>query len=197
MHTSETLEKLTTELSKLPGIGRKSAHRIAMYLVRQPSDEIIRLSEILLTLKEKIKLCSICCNITETEPCYICISDKRNREQICLVEDPGDVYAIEKTNEYKGLYHVLHGIISPLDNIGPENIKLRELLPRLSSDVKELIIALNPSVEGEYTIAYVTRLIKPLGIKITRIARGIPVGTELEYADELTLAKAIEGRITL
>jgi len=197
MHTSETLEKLTTELSKLPGIGRKSAHRIAMYLVRQPSDEIIRLSEILLTLKEKIKLCSICCNITETEPCYICISDKRNREQICLVEDPGDVYAIEKTNEYKGLYHVLHGIISPLDNIGPENIKLRELLPRLSGNVKELIIALNPSVEGEYTIAYITRLIKPLGIKITRIARGIPVGTELEYADELTLAKAIEGRITL
>jgi recombination protein RecR len=197
MHTSETLEKLTTELSKLPGIGRKSAHRIAMYLVRQPFDEIIRLSEILLTLKEKIKLCSICCNITETEPCYICISDKRNREQICLVEDPGDVYAIEKTNEYKGLYHVLHGIISPLDNIGPENIKLRELLPRLSGNVKELIIALNPSVEGEYTIAYITRLIKPLGIKITRIARGIPVGTELEFADELTLAKAIEGRITL
>jgi len=157
----------------------------------------VNLSNALLQLKDKIRLCSICCNITETEVCSICDSSKRASSSICIVEEPGDVFAIEKTNEFKGKYHVLHGIISPLDGIGPEDIKVKELLMRLSGDVEEVILALNPSVEGEYTITYLSKLIKPLNIKISRIARGIPVGTDLEYADEITIAKAIEGRITL
>lgn len=197
MHTSETIEILTEELSKLPGIGRKSAHRIALHLAKQPHEQITSLAEALLGLKNKIKLCSICCNITETDPCIICSSPKRNIRQICITEDPSDVYAIERTNEYKGLYHVLHGIISPLDGISPEDIKIRELIPRLSEDIEEVILALNPSVEGEFTIAYITKLIKPFNIKLTRIARGIPVGTDLQFADEITLAKAIEGRTSI
>lgn len=195
--TSETLEKVAEELSKLPSIGRKTAHRIAMYLAKSPESEIKQLVDSLLLLKEKIKLCSICCNITELDPCPICSSEKRNRSIICIVEESSDVFAIEKTNEYRGLYHVLHGIISPLDGIGPEDIRVKELLVRLKDNVEEIILALNPSVEGEYTITYLTKLIKPLNVKISRIARGIPVGTDLEFADEITLAKAIEGRIAL
>jgi recombination protein RecR len=197
MQTSETLEKVAEELSKLPSIGRKTANRIAMYLAKQPAEEVTALSEALLQLKEKIKLCSVCCNITEDDPCSICSSPKRTDNAICIVEEPGDVFAIEKTNEFKGKYHVLHGIISPLDGIGPEDIKVKELLMRLSGNVEEVILALNPSVEGEYTITYLSKLVKPLNIKISRIARGIPVGTDLEFADEITIAKAIEGRITL
>jgi recombination protein RecR len=197
MQTSETLERVAEELSKLPSIGRKTAHRIAMYLAKSPAEEVVSLSEALLQLKEKIKLCSICCNITEDDPCSICNSDKRKKNIICIVEEPGDVFAIEKTNEFRGMYHVLHGIISPLDGIGPEDIRVKELLVRLSGDVEEIILALNPSVEGEYTITYLNKLIKPLNIKISRIARGIPVGTDLEYADEITLAKALEGRISI
>lgn len=197
MQTSETLEKVAEELSKLPSIGRKTAHRIAMYLAKSPAEEVTSLSDALLKLKDKIKLCSVCCNITEEDPCSICSSDKRVKHTLCIVEEPGDVFAIEKTNEFRGQYHVLHGIISPLDGIGPEDIKVRELLIRLSGNIDEVILALNPSVEGEYTITYLSKLIKPLNIKISRIARGIPVGTDLEYADEITIAKAIEGRITL
>lgn len=197
MQTSETLERVAEELSKLPSIGRKTAHRIAMYLAKSPAEDVINLSDALLKLKDKIKLCSICCNITEDDPCAICNSGKRQKTTICIVEEPGDVFAIEKTNEFRGLYHVLHGIISPLDGIGPEDIKVKELLTRLSGNVEEVILALNPSVEGEYTITYLSKLIKPLNIKISRIARGIPVGTDLEYADEITLAKALEGRIIL
>lgn len=197
MQTSETLEKVAEELAKLPSIGRKTANRIAMYLAKSPAEEVENLSGALLQLKEKIRLCSVCCNITETDPCSICDSQKRSGNSICIVEEPGDVFAIEKTNEFKGKYHVLHGIISPLDGIGPEDIKVKELLMRLSGDVEEVILALNPSVEGEYTITYLSKLIKPLNIKISRIARGIPVGTDLEFADEITIAKAIEGRITL
>jgi recombination protein RecR len=197
MQVSETIEKLSEELSKLPGIGRKSASRIAMYLAKSPQEYIIKLSDALLTMKEKIKLCSICCSITETDPCIICTSDKRLSNTICIVEEPNDLYAIEKTNEYKGKYHVLHGIISPLDGIGPEDIKIKELISRLDNGIDEVILALNPSVEGEYTITYLSRLIKPLNIKISRIARGIPIGTELEFADEVTIAKALEGRIEL
>jgi recombination protein RecR len=197
MQTSETLDKVAEELAKLPSIGRKTAHRIAMHLAKSPAEEVQLLSEALLQLKEKIRLCSICCNITETDPCAICSSEKRSKTSLCIVEEPGDVFAIEKTNEFKGKYHVLHGIISPLDGIGPEDIKVKELLMRLGSNVEEVILALNPSVEGEYTITYLSRLIKPLNIKISRIARGIPVGTDLEFADEITIAKAIEGRITL
>lgn len=197
MQTSETLEKVAEELSKLPSIGRKTALRIAMYLAKSPAEEVQNLSDALLHLKEKIKLCSICCNITEADPCSICDSPKRSDSTICIVEEPGDVFAIEKTNEFRGKYHVLHGIISPLDGIGPEDIKVKELLMRLGGDIDEVILALNPSVEGEYTITYLSKLIKPLNIKISRIARGIPVGTDLEYADEITLAKALEGRIIL
>ncbi|MGH2575777.1 MAG: recombination mediator RecR [Ignavibacteria bacterium] len=197
INTSETLEIVTDELSKLPSIGRKTAHRIAMYLAKCPLEDVKNLSDALLKLKNNIKLCSVCCNITETDPCQICISGKRNNKIICVTEEPGDVFAIEKTNEYNGLYHVLHGIISPLDGIGPDDIRIKEFLSRLTGDIEEIILALNPSVEGEYTITYLSRLIKPLNIKLSRIARGIPVGTDLEFADEITLAKALEGRITL
>jgi recombination protein RecR len=197
MHTSDTLEKVADEFAKLPSIGRKTAHRIAMYLAKCPAEEVTGLSEALLKLKDSIKLCSVCCNITENDPCQICSSGKRTRNTICIVEEPGDVFAIEKTNEFNGQYHVLHGIISPLDGIGPEDIKIKELLMRLREDIDEVILALNPSVEGEYTITYLTKLIKPLNIKVSRIARGIPVGTDLEFADEITLAKALEGRITI
>lgn len=197
MQTSESLERVAEELSKLPSIGRKTAHRIAMHLAKSSSEEVIALSDSLLQLKERIKLCSICCNITEDDPCSICSSEKRNHKTLCIVEEPGDVFAVEKTNEFRGGYHVLHGIISPLDGIGPEDIKVKELLMRLGGDIDEVILALNPSVEGEYTITYLSKLIKPLNIRISRIARGIPVGTDLEFADEITIAKAIEGRITL
>lgn len=197
MHTSDTLEKVADEFAKLPSIGRKTAHRIAMYLAKCPAEEVTVLSEALLKLKDTIKLCSVCCNITESDPCHICSSEKRIKNIICIVEEPGDVFAIEKTNEFNGQYHVLHGIISPLDGIGPEDIKIKELLIRLREDVDEIILALNPSVEGEYTITYLTKLIKPLNIKVSRIARGIPVGTDLEFADEITLAKALEGRIII
>lgn len=197
INTSETLEKVAEELAKLPSIGRKTAHRIAMYLAKCPEEEIKNLTGALLMLKEKIMLCSVCCNITETDPCPICSSVKRNKQTICIVEEASDVFAIEKTNEFNGLYHVLHGIISPLDGIGPEDIKIKELLMRLSEQVDEIILAINPSVEGEYTITYLTKLIKPLSIKLSRIARGIPVGTDLEFADEITIAKALEGRIVL
>ncbi len=197
MQTSESLERVADELAKLPSIGRKTAHRIAMHLAKSPAEEVVSLSDALLSLKDKIKLCSTCCNITETDPCQICDSDRRSKTVICIVEEPSDVFAIEKTNEFRGQYHVLHGIISPLDGIGPEDIKIKELLGRLSGNVDEIILALNPSVEGEYTITYLTKLIKPLNIKVSRIARGIPMGTDLEFADEITLAKAMEGRITL
>ena len=197
MLTSQSLEKAAEELSRLPSIGRKTATRIAMYLAKSSSDEVAVLANALLELKEKIKLCSLCCNITEQDPCAICSSDKRTNKVICVVEEPGDVFAIEKTNEFRGTYHVLHGIISPLDGIGPDDIKVKELLSRLTGEIDEIILAMNPSVEGEYTITYLAKLIKPLNIHISRIARGIPVGTNLEYADELTIAKALEGRITL
>jgi recombination protein RecR len=197
INTSETLEKLAEELSRLPSIGRKTAHRIAMYLAKSPAEEVIRLSDALLELKDKVRLCTVCCNITETDPCAICSSEKRNKTLICIVEEPTDVFAIERTNEFKGIYHVLHGIISPLDGIGPEDIKVKELLSRLSGDVDEIILAINPNIEGEYTITYLSKLIKPLNIKMSRIARGIPIGTDLEFADEITLAKALEGRTAL
>jgi recombination protein RecR len=197
MLTSQALEKAAEELSKLPSIGRKTAARIAMYLAKASVEDINNLAESLIQLKEKLKFCSVCCNITEQDPCVICSSEKRNNKSICIVEEPGDVFAIERTNEFRGVYHVLHGIISPLDGIGPDDIKVKELISRLKDDIDEIILAVNPSVEGEYTITYLTKLIKPLNIKISRIARGIPVGTDLEFADEITIAKAFEGRITL
>ena len=199
LNISDSLESLIDEFAKLPQIGRKTAQRLAMFVIRQPVEEVEKLSKALIDTKEKIKFCSICCNITEDEVCKICMSHKRNKNTICVVEEPQDVYAIEKTNEYKGLYHVLHGRISPLDGIGPNDIRTKELLLRLDENkfekIDEIILALNPTVEGETTILYLSKLIKPLDIKITRIARGIPIGSDLELADEVTLAKALEGRI--
>ncbi|MEO6695325.1 MAG: recombination mediator RecR [Ignavibacteria bacterium] len=199
LSTSDALDSLVEEFSKLPQIGRKTAQRLAMYITRQPREEVEKFSRALLETKDRIRFCSVCCNITEDEICRICLSGKRNNKVICVVEEPQDVFAVEKTNEFKGLYHVLHGIISPLDGIGPNDIKIRELLIRLGNEngdsVDELILALNPTVEGETTILYLSKLIKPLDIKITRIARGIPIGSDLEFADEVTLAKAFEGRV--
>lgn len=201
LNISDTLETLVTELTKLPSIGRKTAQRLAMFLIKQPREEVEKLSRALIEIKDKIKFCKTCCNITEDEVCKICSSDKRNSASICVVEEPQDVYAIEKTNEYKGLYHVLHGRISPLDGIGPNDIRIKELLYRLEDDEKnnisEIMLALNPTVEGETTILYLSKIIKPLGIKITRIARGIPIGSDIELTDQVTLAKAIEGRVTV
>lgn len=199
--TSDALDSLIEEFSKLPQIGRKTAQRLAMYITRQPRQEVEKFSRALLETKDKLKFCSVCCNITEDEVCRICSSSKRSSNVICVVEEPQDVFAVEKTNEFKGLYHVLHGIISPLDGIGPNDIKISELLIRLGKEngqrVEELILALNPTVEGETTILYLSKLLRPLDIKITRIARGIPIGSDLEFADEVTLAKALEGRVTV
>ncbi|HEX2786271.1 MAG TPA: recombination mediator RecR [Ignavibacteria bacterium] len=200
LNISESLENLIQEFSKLPSIGRKTALRISMYLLKQPREEVEKFSASLIEAKDRIKFCSVCCNITEDEVCRICSSSKRARNIICVVEEPQDVIAIEKTNEYRGLYHVLHGRISPLDGIGPNDIKIKELLQRLGEieiPVDEIILALNPDVEGETTILYLNKIIRPLDIKTTRIARGIPIGSELEFADEVTLAKALEGRVVV
>jgi recombination protein RecR len=200
LNISESLENLIQEFSKLPSIGRKTALRISMYLLKQPREEVEKFSTALMEAKDRIKFCSVCCNITEDDICRICSSSKRSRNVICVVEEPQDVIAIEKTNEYRGQYHVLHGRISPLDGIGPNDIKIKELLARLSDieiPVEEIILALNPDVEGETTILYLNKIIRPLDIKTTRIARGIPIGSELEFADEVTLAKALEGRVAV
>ncbi len=198
---SDALDSLVEELSSLPSIGKKTARRLAMFVIKQPREKVEKLSRALLDVKDRIKICSVCCNITEDTVCKICSSEKRDSGSICIVEEPQDVYAIERTNEYKGLYHVLHGRISPLDGIGPDDIKIKELLLRFDENnfpkINELILALNPTVEGETTILYLQRLLKPLDIKISRIARGIPIGSDLELADEVTLAKAIEGRVNV
>ncbi len=179
----------------MPGIGPKTAARLTYYLLHAPDSLAEKLSESLADLKKKTKICSICQNITETDPCEICDDSERDQTIICIVEDPLDVWAIEKSGSFAGLYHVLHGVIAPLENIGPEELKIRELLPRLKDDkVKEVILATNPSMEGEATAMYIQRLIKPLKIKTTRIARGIPTGAEIEYADEITVRRAFEGR---
>jgi len=193
---SESIKKAIEELSILPGIGKKSAQRIVFFLLKLHRDEVIALAKALVDIKDKAKYCSICFNISETDPCPICSSNSRNKSMICVVEEANDVVALEKTGEFRGLYHVLGGSLSPLDGIGPEDLKIKELLQRLNNEVNEVIIATNPDTEGEATAIYLSRLIKPLGIKITRIARGIPVGTDIEYADEITLSRAIEGRMT-
>ncbi|CUU02641.1 DNA replication and repair protein RecR [Candidatus Thermokryptus mobilis] len=198
LYTSESLENLIEELTKFPGIGRKTAQRIAMFILKQPKEEVEKLVKAIIDVKEKIKYCSICFNITETDPCPICSNPKRDKSTICVVEEPMDVLAIEKTNEYSGVYHVLGGVINPLEGIGPEDLKIKELISRISAGgVNEVIIALNPSVEGETTSMYVANLIKPFGVKVSRIARGLPIGTALEYADTATIVRAIENRTTL
>ncbi len=189
------IARLIEELAHLPGVGRKTAQRLAMHIVTSREDLAVGLSEAILDARNKIRFCSSCFNLTEQDPCPICSDPKRDQATICIVEAPKDVIAMERTKEYHGLYHVLHGAISPMDGIGPEDIKLRELIVRLqASEVHEIILATNPTIEGEATSMYISRLVKPTGIKVTRLAHGIPVGGDLEFADEVTLTKALEGR---
>ncbi len=197
IYTSDSLNQLIEEFAQLPGIGRKSAQRLALYILKLPKEEVDNIARALVNVKERMHYCSTCWNFTETDPCAICASPKRDAGTICVVEDPNDVLAIEKTNEYHGLYHVLGGTLSPLEGIGPEDLKIRELLARITPDAQEVILALNSHIEGEATTIYLTRLLKPLGVKVTRLARGIPVGGDLEFADEATLARALEGRVSV
>lgn len=190
-----TLERLVDVFARLPGIGRKTAQRLAMYMLTSDNRVTREFVEALTEAKNSIKYCSVCQNLTDSEVCSICRSATRDNSVICVVEQPQDVMAFERTREYNGLYHVLHGALSPMDGIGPEALKIKELMARLSNDsVKEIILATDPTVEGETTASYISRLVKPLGIKVTRLAYGIPVGSDLEYADEVTLARALEGR---
>ena len=187
--------RLIQELNKLPGIGPKSAQRLAYHVIRLPSEEAHALAQAVLAVKELITLCSVCQNLTDTDPCSICTDSRRDNTQICVVEEPLDVLALERTHCFRGLYHVLHGVISPMDGIGPEDIKLKELVPRLQNgSVTEVIIATNPTLEGEATAMYVQRHVSPIGVKVTYLARGLPMGGDLEYADELTLSRAFQGR---
>ena len=192
--SSETVEKLITNLARLPGIGRKTAGRLAFHLLKVPREEALELAEAIREVKERVGFCSICNNISESDPCYICRDPERKAEIICVVEEAVDLAALDKAEGYQGLYHVLGGKISPLDGIGPDDLKIKELLVRIGEQTREIIIATNPNVEGEATAVYLAKLLKPLGLKITRIARGLPVGSDLEYADGMTLSRALEGR---
>jgi len=196
-YTSESIETVVELFTSLPSIGRKTAQRLTFYLLRQPRETVDKFSSALQDLKNNVRFCSQCFNFTEQDPFVICTSQKRDKSIICVVEDPNDVLAIEKTGEYKGLYHVLHGALNPLDGVGPNDLKIKELIARLNSDVREIILALNPNVEGEVTTQYLAKITSQLDIKTTRIARGIPIGSDLEFADEATLSRALEGRIQL
>lgn len=192
---AKPLSNLISQLSKLPGIGGKTAQRLAFYILSMEDEEAGAVAQAILDAKKSMKYCSVCGNLTDVDPCSICADSSRNRQVICVVESPRDVSAMERIKEFGGLYHVLHGAISPMDGIGPDDINLRQLIIRLQEDdVCEVILATNPNIEGEATAMYAARLIKPSGIKVTRIAHGIPVGGDLEYADEITLSKAMEGR---
>jgi recombination protein RecR len=194
----QPMSKLIHELSKLPGIGPKTAQRLAFHILTRPEEEISKLAESLLEAKLKIGFCSVCGHLTEASPCSICSERNRDQSLICVVEESRDVIAMEKTKVYKGLYHVLGGAISPLEGIGPDDLRIKELLERISANVfKEIIIATDPNIEGETTALYLSKIFRPLGLKITRLARGLPVGGDLEYADEITLGKAFEGRTEL
>lgn len=197
IYTSESIEKVVSMFSSLPTIGRKTAQRLAFHILKQDEKFAKDFAEALVTLKKNVKLCSVCYNYTEQDPCPICTSQKRDKSIICVVESPTDVMAIEKTNEFFGLYHVLHGALNPLENINANDLKIIELIARLNLEVNEVILALNPTVEGEVTTQYITNQVKPLGKKISRIARGIPIGSDLEFADEATLSRALQGRIEL
>jgi recombination protein RecR len=187
--------RLIEEFHKLPGVGPKSAQRLTYYLLRMPAEEARALAESILDVKERVTFCSVCQNVTDSDPCGVCASDGRDRSVICVVEEPLDILAVERSGSYRGLYHVLHGAISPMDGIGPEDLRIQELLSRLNSgEVTEVILATNPNLEGEATAMYLTRLLRPLGVKVTRLARGLPVGGDLEYADDVTLTRAMEGR---
>ena len=189
------IQDLIDELGRLPGVGPKSAQRIAFHIIQSDRVDVSRLAEVLKTVKERVKFCTTCGNISEEELCKICRDPRRDKTSICVVEESKDVLAIEKTREFKGTYHVLGGAISPIDGVGPENLRIKELMTRLSeTTIGEIIIATDPNLEGEATATYLTRLIKPLGIKVSRLASGLPVGGDLEYADEITLGRAFEGR---
>lgn len=195
MEYTKPLAKLIEYFQKLPSIGPKTAQRLALYLLKLPDYEVENFASAMLEAKRTIKYCEVCFNMSQSSPCEICSSTIRNKEIICVVAETKDLMAIERTNEYKGVYHVLGGLISPMDGIGPDDIRVRELLERVhSADIKEVILAINPTVEGEATSMYLTKLLKPFGVKVSRIAFGLPLGSELEYADELTLSKALEGR---
>ncbi len=193
---SPSIEKLIEAFERLPSIGNKTAVRLAFHMLNASQEEINEFVQAIINAKKSLKYCSICYNISDTDPCPICSNTKRDNSSICVVEDVKDVIAMERTHEFKGTYHVLHGSISPMNGIGPDDIKIKELLNRINSnsDIKEVILATNPRVEGEATAMYISKLVKPLGVKVTRIAHGIPVGGDLEYTDEITLMKALEGR---
>jgi recombination protein RecR len=189
------VQRLIDELSRLPGIGPKTASRLTFYLLRQPRDRPLALAEALHDLQDKVVLCQRCFNIAENSPCAICRDEDRDQSLICVVEEPLDVYAIERTREFHGLYHVLHGAISPVEGIGPDDLKIGEIVARMKGgEIREVLLATNPNLEGEATAMYLARLLKPLSVRITRLARGLPVGGDLEYADSVTLARALEGR---
>jgi len=193
--TADAVSRLIQELNKLPGIGPKSAQRLAFHLLRAPEEQTKLLASALLSLKQETKLCSVCLNVTGADPCHICANEQRDRTKVCIVEQPQDILALEHTGVYTGLYHVLHGAISPTEGIGAGDVRIKELMARLEGGlVSEVILATNTNLEGEQTALYLNKLITPLGIRVTRLARGLPFGTELEYADDVTLTRALEGR---
>ena len=193
--TAGPVARLIEEFHKLPGIGPKNAQRLAYFLVRTPSEDAQSLAEAIVAVKERIVLCSVCQNITEQDPCALCLDQRRERTRLCVVEEPLDLLALERSRAYQGLYHVLHGAISPINGVGPEHLRINELLRRLQGeDVEEVILATNPNMEGEATAMYLHRLVRPLALRVTRLARGLPSGGDLEFADDVTLARALEGR---
>lgn len=206
MHlTSETVEALVEQFAKLPTVGRKTAQRLAAFVLKMPREEVVELARALVAAKDKVTTCSVCFNVTDTDPCPVCASTRRDRATICVVEEPSDVLAIERTGDFRGLYHVLGGAISPLDGVGPDDLRIRELIARVASPggssaaaeavpVGEVILAVNPTVEGDATAYYIGQLLAPFGARVTRIARGLPIGGDLEFADEATLSRALEGR---
>ena len=191
------IEKLIEEFAKLPSIGKKSAQRLTLHILNLPKDEVEEFANALVKARGTIKYCSVFGNFTDTDPCAICSNPNREKDIICVVEQPKDIMTMEKVKEFNGLYHVLHGTISPMQGRGPQDIRIRELVARMSGDVKEVIVATNPTIEGEATAMYISKILKPLDVKVTRIAAGIPVGGDLEYADEVTLSKALEGRTVI
>ncbi|SHK00106.1 DNA replication and repair protein RecR [Clostridium amylolyticum] len=188
------IEKLIEEFAKLPGVGHKTAQRLTLHILNLPQEEVEEFSKALVQARGTIKYCSVCGNYTDKDPCAICSNPNRDKSLICVIEQPKDIMTMEKIKEFNGVYHVLHGNISPMQGRGPQDIKIRELVARMSPEVKEVIVATNPTIEGEATAMYISRILKPLDMKVTRIASGIPVGGDLEYADEVTLSKALEGR---
>ncbi len=194
LYPSAVVERMVELFATLPGIGRRTAQRLTFFLLRQPTEFVESFAETLRQLKQQVRYCSQCFTFTESDPCPICASERRDRSVICVVEDPTDVLAIERTGEYRGLYHVLHGVLNPLSGVGPEELRIRELVGRIGPEVREVIVALSSTVEGDVTAQYVARLLKPFGIRVTRIAQGVPLGSSLEFMDEATLSRALSGR---